>query len=306
MLKKKLAGLIMQSQQTRWLPALWCIACRQGRQAGWGQKLAASLLQNAWMHGRPAGRQGIFGGQAHSCSMLFSESELPAGLAFLWHCHCCLDARKFITVNWQGCMVQRTVQAPHWWAGRGWNEETSRWALALAVGLCLFFEKKMQRRVCFPWECVGFPVHGQGHEYGHNRAFHPCMHAFVSVAYSIPAFSEWFGFWWYRWSLSHAHVEVLHVVILLLQVLPCQPELCHWFGSCWSLSCFLVVLLDYILLIWKLLLCVVTSFEFVENMNRRNMNQQLLRYIIVLLTYTLQVPKNVEYLLLTTTELNIC
>jgi len=171
-----------------------------------------------------------------------------------------------------------------------------------------FFKKKeeMPRRVCFPCECVGFPVHGQGHEYGHNRAFHPCL-CFCCILYS--------SLQWVVWFLMVSMIAVTrtcwgtscrHLAAASLQVLPCQLELCHRFGSCWSLSCFLVVLLDYILLIWKLLLCVVTSFEFVENMNRRNMNQQLLRYIIVLLTYTLQVPKNVEYLLLTTTELNIC
>ena len=73
----------MQSQQTRWLPALWCIACRQGRQAGLGQKLAASLLQNAWMHGRPAGRPAVreyLGARRIHACMLFSEGERAPGL----------------------------------------------------------------------------------------------------------------------------------------------------------------------------------------------------------------------------------
>ena len=54
-----------------------------------------------------------------------------------------------------------------------------------------FFLKKMPRRVCFPWECVGFPVHGQGHEYGHNRAFHPCL-CFCCILYSSLQWVVWF------------------------------------------------------------------------------------------------------------------
>jgi hypothetical protein len=60
------------------------------------------------MHGWTAGRQGIFGGQAHSCSMLFSESELPAGLSSRPLHFCDTVTAAWMQVRMQGNLLLLT------------------------------------------------------------------------------------------------------------------------------------------------------------------------------------------------------
>lgn len=40
-------------------------------------------------------------------------------------------------------------------------------------------------RVCFSWECAAFSVHGEGHEYGHNRAFYICLCCCIYILTSL-------------------------------------------------------------------------------------------------------------------------